>query len=619
MLAKLSGWIEALGYRNCHVFEPACGHAPFLSGALRLVSDMLPASIAADQRRRHDFLRERLRGCDNDTFALEIARLSLTLADIPNDNGWVLEPMDMFADGSLAKETRTASVVLANPPFEKEKASAFLQRTVAALQPGTVFGFVLPVNELTGSASAAVRRHLLAECEIKEISVFPDRMFKFASVETGIVLGRKYPVRQTVVPCGIEFRRVRESKIQDFRERYDSSWDDSVDAAWLTIANSGRFVVPELRAVWDACGNLPRFRQFAAIKQGLIHRAKSDPRFPKEAITESRIELPGLVQGFASIDDSPATHLTPTVWWLNLDKKTIRRPVGGTTVGIPQVVMNYAPVDRDAWRLKAFIDPIGRPATSRMLLIRPKSEGVSLACLWAICNSPITNAYTFALGSKRDIPAGLMRALPVPDFTVCDLSRLESAVLVYLDAARKFTRKSEKPVANAKANVKTKKAARLSLADQMQLGIGDAPSDDEIQAASERLRALHWRVDAEVLRLYALPPKLERELLDTFDGVRRVGVPFEQTRYIPREFRDVATLDEFLRITDEWDATDAQRCELIEKRIKTGRRTPEEEKEFRSLQRLLSSHRRYHNPQPMIDEDKLRRLLEEDKRWAQNR
>jgi hypothetical protein len=153
----------------------------------------------------------------------------------------------------------------------------------------------------------------------------------------------------------------------------------------------------------------------------------------------------------------------------------------------------------------------------------------------------------------------------------------------------------------------------------MQLGIGDAPSDDEIQAASERLRALHWRVDAEVLRLYALPPKLERELLDTFDGVRRVGVPFEQTRYIPREFRDVATLDEFLRITDEWDATDAQRCELIEKRIKTGRRTPEEEKEFRSLQRLLSSHRRYHNPQPMIDEDKLRRLLEEDKRWAQNR
>jgi len=42
-------------------------------------------------------------------------------------------------------------------------------------------------------------------------------------------------------------------------------------------------------------------------------------------------------------------------------------------------------------------------------------------------------------------------------------------------------------------------------------------------------------------------------------------------------FRDVLTLDEFLRITDEWDAPDTRRCELIEKRIKSGGRTAEEE------------------------------------------
>jgi len=64
-----------------------------------MVSDMLPASIADDPRQRHDFLREHLRGCDTDPFALEIARLSLTLADIPNENGWVLEQANMFASG----------------------------------------------------------------------------------------------------------------------------------------------------------------------------------------------------------------------------------------------------------------------------------------------------------------------------------------------------------------------------------------------------------------------------------------------------------------------------------------------------------------------------------------
>ncbi len=611
MLAKLSGFIEHIGYQNLHVFEPACGHAPFLSGALRLMSDMLPPAIADDQRRRHDFLRSRLRGCDHDPFALEIARLSLTLADIPNDNGWVLEHMDIFAGGSLAKETAAATVVLANPPFEKEQAATFLRRTVAALQPGTVFGFVLPINELTGVASADTRRQLLAECEIKEISVFPDRMFKFASVETGIVLGRKHEARSAVLSKNIEFRRVRESKIRDFRERYESSWSDTVDAAWLATANSGRLVLPELPKVWDACRHLPRFDQFAKIGQGLTHRAKSDPVFPKGTITESREKLSGLVEGFASIDDSPDTHLTPTRWWLNLDKRTIRRSLAGTEIGTPQIVLNYAPVDRDAWRLKAFIDEAGRAATSDFLLVR--SVTLPREVLWAICNSPVSNFHALSFGTKRHTTVGVMRSLRVPDFAARDLLPLVKAVRSYLVAAVEFTTKNTSKIG---PKTRVKGTAKPSALGQLHLVIGDTANDHELQSAREVLRALHWRVDAEVLRLYALPPELERALLDSFDGVHRVGVPFEQTRYIPRNFREVLTLDEFLLITDEWDATDTRRCELIEKRIKAGRRTPAEEKEFRSLQRLLTLHRRYHHPQPMIDEDKLRRLLAEDKRQA---
>jgi hypothetical protein len=617
MLARLGGWIEELGHKRCHIFEPACGHAPFLSGALRLVSDMLPASIAEDPNKRHDFLKDHLRGCDSDSFALEIARLSLTLADIPNENGWVLNDGDMFAGSTLADETKSASVVLANPPFESEQAAKFLQRTVPALQPGAVFGFVLPVNELTGAACADVRRQLLAECEIKEISVFPDRMFKFASVETGIVLGRKHETKKTTVTAGIRFRRVRESKMVDFRERYDDSWRDMVDAEWLATTNKARFVVPDVRQIWNACEPLPRFKQFAEIGQGLIHRARTDPRFPKGSVTESREKLPGLDEGFASVDDSPNTHLLPTTWWLNLDKRTIRRPVAGTKKGIPQIVLNYAPVDRDAWRLKAFVDPIGRPATSRLLLVRPKNQRVSLSGLWALCNSPVANAYTFALGSKRDNTAGLMRAMPVPDLNSCDLARLEAAVRAYLDAAKEFTATYQQPPAKVKSGLAKKTLPKNTASDQMHLGLPGQPSDEEIAAAKERLRALHWRVDAEVLRLYSLPPQLERELLDAFDGVRRVGVPFEQTRYIPREFRDVLTLDEFLRITDEWEATETRRCKLIEKRIKTGRRTSEEEKEFRQLQRLLMLHRRLYAPLPTAEIKALAKQLKEESAWAQ--
>ncbi len=598
MVARLSGWIEELDYKHCHVFEPACGHAPFLSGALRLVSDMLPASIADDAKQRHDFLRNHLRGCDNDAFALEIARLCLTLADIPNENGWVLEAEDMFDDGALARETQAATVVLANPPFEREQAATFLQRVVNALRAGTVFGFVLPANELSGAASAAVRRMLLAECEIKEISVFPDKMFKFASVETGIVLGRKHEAKRGAVSSGILFRRVRESKMDDFRERYDDSWRENVEAGWLAKENDCRLVLPELHRVWDACRTFPNFKQLAEIGKGFEHRSKQDPRFPKGAITESREKQAGLLDGFASMDDSPDTHLQPSIWWLNLDKKTIRRPNAGITTGIPQVVLNYAPVDRDVWRLKAFIDPVGRPVTSDFLVVR--SQVLPLECLWAICNSPLANAFAFAQGTKRHTTAGVFRSLPIPEISTEVVTPLRSAVRAYREAAAEFTNKFQAPTAKAKSNGKSANTKR-SASGQMRLGFVNEPTEEEISAASKRLRALHWRVDAEVLKLYALPPELERELLDTFDGVRRVGVPFEQTRYIPRDFRDALTLDDFLRITDEWDSTEAHRCELVEKRAKSGRRTTDEETEFRQLQRLLMLRRRYYSPLPTAE------------------
>lgn len=617
MLARLGGWIGELGHKRCHVFEPACGHAPFLSGALRLVSDMLPPSTAKDQeerqKQRHDFLKDHLRGCDSDDFALEIARLSLTLADIPNENGWVLNGGDMFDGSTLADETKAATVVLANPPFEKEQAAKFFQRTVAALQPGAVFGFVLPINELTGSASTATRKQLLAECELKEISVFPDKMFKFASVETGIILGRKREAKRGAVTPGIRFRRVRESKMTDFKERYDDSWGDMVDAGLLASTNDARLVVRDFRGVWESLEARQKLKAIALLGQGFSHKSASN-----EAEIISPTERKGWKEGFVGVEGSPDTHLLPETKWLNLSKERILRPRHGVETQNPQVLLNYAPVDRDIWRVKGFIDSVGRAATSRFLVVRPRQQ-VSLTSLWAVCNSPVANAYAFAVGSKRELPTGDMRAMPVPDLVRADLANLESATRNYLAAATEFTIKFQQPAAKLKTRSGAKKATNAAASDQLALGLPGQPTDEEITAARERLRALHWRVDAEVLHLYALPPELERELLDAFDGVPRVGVPFEQTRYIPRDFRETLTLDEFLRITDEWEQTDDRRCQLLEKEFEGGGLMPAESAEFDKLQRLYDLRRSYVRWQrtgdphhPLIDDAKLRQLQEEE-------
>ena len=102
--------------------------------------------------------------------------------------------------------------------------------------------------------------------------------------------------------------------------------------------------------------------------------------------------------------------------------------------------------------------------------------------------------------------------------------------------------------------------------------------------AADDLKALHWRIDAEVLRLYNLPAALERQVLDLFSGIRRRGVPFEQTEYFPKDFTDLGRLQDLLAITVDWDKTNLRRAKLIdleeEERITTA-----QQKELDELQR----------------------------------
>jgi len=78
---------------------------------MRVLRSLLPADQMSTRR---DYLRSQLHGCDLDSFALEIARLSLTLADIPNPNGWDLKTGDMFRGDRLEANAARAAMLLAN-------------------------------------------------------------------------------------------------------------------------------------------------------------------------------------------------------------------------------------------------------------------------------------------------------------------------------------------------------------------------------------------------------------------------------------------------------------------------------------------------------------------------
>ena len=67
--------------------------------------------------------------------------------------------------------------------------------------------------------------------------------------------------------------------------------------------------------------------------------------------------------------------------WVDASPECFRRPGAATKLGVPQVILNYAPVAREPWRLKAAIDHEGVAVSSRFLVFRDKVRGPSLRAL----------------------------------------------------------------------------------------------------------------------------------------------------------------------------------------------------------------------------------------------
>lgn len=563
MLGHLSDWIEEIPENDRSVFEPACGHAAFLVSAMRLLTQLLPAEKAVASR-RGPYLRSRLHGTDIDAFALELARLSLTLADIPNPDGWDLRIQDMFIGDRLAEQTKGNTILLANPPFANfddsersaygtdsgviNKATEILRRTLPRLEPGSVFGVVVPQTVLHGAFAEDVRRTIVDNFEIREIAMFPDKVFPFSDQESAIILGRRLPPNSRRRPT-VRFRRLRERQMGQFRESYQALSSRDVVQSRFNEAVRWDLRVPDLEEVWQELSVNPVAEQFGEIGTGLFYKGKAS--LPCGAKTFSEVRFAGATRGFIKLKRGLPLHGVPKLYWMNLDDDVLSRKRAGTTTDIPQVLLNYAPVSRGPWRLKALIDTKGRPVASAFLPVRPSS--CSLELLWALLNSPIANAYAFCHLGKRHNIVSRIRRIPFPKTN--EFQAIEAAATSYMEAA-------------------------------------------QLDCTSNELLSLMSRVDAEVLRAYALPIELEHAVLGLFSNWQRAGVPFEQTGFLPKELEGKLHYADFVDYESDWSMTNRRRGELIDKDI-AGKVSPIERVELDGMQAYADYHLEQLGPCPM--------------------
>lgn len=607
MLARLRPLIAEMSPTKRRVFEPAVGHGGFLVGALRVLDELMPEE---DRPHRKDYLRKRLSGVDIDDFSQDVARLALTLADVPNANGWSLDCLDMYEGDTLETRISQADIILANPPFEPfhaverpvgslvNKAAEVFRQTMLHLPRGGIFGFVLPQTFLSSKEGVETRRRMLNECDVLEMTLFADKVFEFGQPESVIILGHK-PASIGRARNFTTYQRVREKQVSVFKHNYEPSSSGQVDQSEFAKSGDADCVFPVLQELWVHLKDNPQLGKAVLVGQGFSFKGENDPSLPKGAIRQSKTRFPGAVEGYVSVKDVEHTHGKPEAWWFNLAKEVIGRPRSGIAKKKPQVLLNYGRISRSEWRLKAILDLPGHPVTSRILVVRPQPEPYTLTTLWGLLNSPLANAYAFSVSSKRDVEAGEIRELPIPRTLSPESTlRLDQAVGAYLEAAQLFEQQ--------------KSGGQL-------VGEGDlfrvaSPSSQTLEQAELNLMYLHWRVDAEVLRLYDLPAQMERQLLDMFTGVERRGVPFRQTEYFPAHFTDLERLEDLLAITGEWEQTSARKTELIEKKIRK-EASNDELQELSRLKMLTEARGELFAPLPLPQLAAIKARLQSKGQW----
>ncbi|MFH1746576.1 MAG: N-6 DNA methylase [Planctomycetota bacterium] len=577
MLARLWPLIEGIPEEDRHVFEPACGDAPFLRAAMRWLRDWGSAIASGDS---HQYLRSHLHGLEADMFALELAKLAFTLADESHDNSWALALTqgDMFVPRALARHTSKARILLANPPYERftekqrkyyerqgtditaqTKAVEMLKRALPALPPGGVFGVVAPQGLLHNKESQPVREFLLKECELTEIDVFPDNLFEHSDHEVTVLMGRKKKPRTK--PGMLWYRRVREQGMEAFKERLAFSSEREVPQSRFVGSAGTNLRVPELDEVWQYLCENRTLAQVAFVGQGFSFEGRD---LPSGSTTLSKGPRRGFRPCFVTARGNPPIYETPDRQWMNPASEVIQRPRAGLDGQPGQVIVNHARASRRAWKMRAWLDREGCAVKGNFLVVRSTTQGISGLFLWALLNSPVANAYVYSWSTKRHIIGGDLLGLPLPDTTRERIDGIETAAGTYLTAAKELRK---------------------------------ALVAEEDRAAIKRALL---QVDAAVLRAYDLPPHLERQLLDLFTGVDRKGVGCEFRGYYPPGLDAFVPLHEL--ISDDYARSTLGRFRAERKSVES----PDVLKALRTaseqVDELDERRRRYAHLSALLDE-----------------
>jgi hypothetical protein len=495
---------------NIYVYEPCAGAAVFLVSALRRLREELP-SYWTDQQ-RHNFLIGHLFGDEIDSFAVEVAKLSLILADYPNHNGWQINEVDVFEGNRLAARMAQHNVIVCNPPFssfsEREQKryqipKGRLKHSIllnAALDARPIaLGFVLPRTFIREKTFFRERERIAQTYSSIELVDLPEGVFRESEVGAALLIARQ--LRQEARdPTSVSV--ISTEVVDRDRERFLKAGEVTAQRQALLHVRDlelGDLWIPPLESVWAYLKNNPRLE--SCVIPHLGARWIYDQQ---EAVADSPKE--GLAPGVFATEDISQFKIN-RVRYLDINPAHLTH-AKRRSWSEPKVIVNNGRHSRGPWRLAAAVDRSGLVFSQQLFGLWPRYTSIQLEAVSAILNSPLGKAFVATHSPSERFRLSTIRNLPLPANLPLELTALVT----------EYT---------------------LLLAEQER-----TPFRDE-----SRLQRLLLETDAAVLAAYDLPPRLEKELLEFFRHSTR-PVMHDWKHWFPERFSPFIPLHKF--ISDEY-------------------------------------------------------------------
>lgn len=473
------------------IFEPCSGSAAFLIGVMNRLRSNLFLMTPIE---RHRYFTSHIAAIEKDDFGVEISHLALALADWPNLSGWTkrVKQGDVFEQGVLDDYLPRAGVVLCNPPFgdippderahqlySPKKPVELLNRVLDGLHPSGVLGFVLPRNFVDGQGYKEIRKRIARRFANIDLTVLPDRAFEDADTEVGLLVATEPIPHDT---CQIAFHKVDDRaeawKQFELRHKVSSGYETTrtPDDAADTLA------VYELPNVWKFQSTYPTLKDVADLHRGLewnkpLTKKGKETGFRTEAVRERR------PSDEFRLGVAPQTTFNvfelPRLYYLSMRPEDERSHSFNREWEKPKAIVNKSTHSRGRWRMAAFPDSEGVAFYQTYIGVWPTTPDYDEVLLAAILNSPVANAFVAAREGKTDITLETLGDLPVPRFTARQRDRLRELI------------------------------------EEYQRSISSLPMEAN---ASVDLARLLMEIDAVILDGYHMPPRLENEVLQFFQG-----------------------------------------------------------------------------------------------------